>query len=421
VSCVYRLGSLSWALKMQPAPKKSPRKSPGGGKSPGKSPGQRLTAALARIPQPDGVDQITQTMGDAGVAQTAHDERVGRVARLQSGAEGTEEGGAAAEPGNGEGDGGSARTSAAHAGPEYVAPVAPWARTQPAAASQPLPPRPHFATLLQEAQAESDAELARRMSGQTQELQPQPQPEPEPQLDLLRPDVEVVASLVSMGFEANCCKRAALATGNADVQAALDWVLANMDSPGINEPFGDEEKLSELAPDRDAADESSSSAGGTSDEWVDVEQEAEEPVTTSLPVCPGGWVAVGDADKQQTAQPAASTAATVNTSSAAAAVAKTQEEQDAELAAALQAAQSAQAEEDASLAAALQLEMELEHDREVREREVMENRRQGGHARPLDGESRIRVDMSRHYIRGPHHPLYVVNSFGLRCLCFCFL
>ena len=177
-----------------------------------------------------------------------------------------------------------------------------------------------------------------------------------------------------------------------------------MDSPGVNDPFGDEQPLSERAPEHDAADDSSSSAGGTSDEWVDVEQEAEEPVTASLPVCPGGWVAVGDADKQQTVQPAEDAAAA---SVPAAAVQKTQEEEDAELAAALQAAQSAQAEEDASLAAALQLEMELEHDREVHEREIMENRRQGGHARPLDGESRIRVDMSRHYIRGPRHPLCV--------------
>ncbi len=51
------------------------------------------------------------------------------------------------------------------------------------------------------------------------------------------PDPLIVAQLVSMGFEENGCKRAALATGNSNAEAAMEWVLGHMEDPDFNDPL----------------------------------------------------------------------------------------------------------------------------------------------------------------------------------------
>ena len=51
------------------------------------------------------------------------------------------------------------------------------------------------------------------------------------------PDPLVVAQLVSMGFQENGCKRAALATGNSNAEAAMEWVLSHMEDPDFNDPL----------------------------------------------------------------------------------------------------------------------------------------------------------------------------------------
>eukprot|EP00727_Mastigamoeba_balamuthi_P009626 m51a1_g5286 putative ubiquitin carboxyl-terminal hydrolase 5 isoform x2 (815) ;mRNA; f:193959-197068 len=45
------------------------------------------------------------------------------------------------------------------------------------------------------------------------------------------PDEAIVAQLVSMGFPASQCARAAVAAGNRNVDAAMDWLLSHMDDP----------------------------------------------------------------------------------------------------------------------------------------------------------------------------------------------
>lgn len=45
----------------------------------------------------------------------------------------------------------------------------------------------------------------------------------------LVPDENLVATLVSMGFSENGCKRAALATHNADAETAMNWIFAHME------------------------------------------------------------------------------------------------------------------------------------------------------------------------------------------------
>ncbi len=53
------------------------------------------------------------------------------------------------------------------------------------------------------------------------------------------PDPELVASLVSMGFSQEASSRAALAVGNSGVEAAMEWVLAHLEDPDINDPLPD--------------------------------------------------------------------------------------------------------------------------------------------------------------------------------------
>ena len=63
-----------------------------------------------------------------------------------------------------------------------------------------------------------------------------------------------------------------------------------MDSPGVNEPFGDE-NVAGHSSEPTSEEDRASAEQESSAEWVDVEPEAEEPPTASLPVCPGGWLA----------------------------------------------------------------------------------------------------------------------------------
>lgn len=48
-------------------------------------------------------------------------------------------------------------------------------------------------------------------------------------------DDAVVAQLMSMGFNENGCKRAALATSN-NVEAAMEWIFAHMEDADFNDP-----------------------------------------------------------------------------------------------------------------------------------------------------------------------------------------
>lgn len=63
-----------------------------------------------------------------------------------------------------------------------------------------------------------------------------------PKGDLLPDDVdkssvsfnsEIMEQLQSMGFGENRCKKALLATGNLDADAAVSWLFEHMDDPGI--------------------------------------------------------------------------------------------------------------------------------------------------------------------------------------------
>ncbi|KAI9911296.1 hypothetical protein PsorP6_009052 [Peronosclerospora sorghi] len=49
-------------------------------------------------------------------------------------------------------------------------------------------------------------------------------------------DNGLVAQLVAMGFSENGCKRAALATGNANAEAAMEWIFRHMEDPDFNDP-----------------------------------------------------------------------------------------------------------------------------------------------------------------------------------------
>uniref|UniRef100_M4BEC3 Ubiquitin carboxyl-terminal hydrolase n=1 Tax=Hyaloperonospora arabidopsidis (strain Emoy2) TaxID=559515 RepID=M4BEC3_HYAAE len=49
-------------------------------------------------------------------------------------------------------------------------------------------------------------------------------------------DEALVAQLVAMGFSENGCKRAAIATGNANAEAAMEWILSHMDDPDFDHP-----------------------------------------------------------------------------------------------------------------------------------------------------------------------------------------
>lgn len=49
-------------------------------------------------------------------------------------------------------------------------------------------------------------------------------------------DEGLVMTLVSMGFSENGCRRAAIATHNADAETAMNWVFEHMEDPDFNDP-----------------------------------------------------------------------------------------------------------------------------------------------------------------------------------------
>ena len=51
------------------------------------------------------------------------------------------------------------------------------------------------------------------------------------------PDETIVAQLMTMGFSENGCKRAAVAVGNTNAEAAAEWVFAHMEDADFNEPL----------------------------------------------------------------------------------------------------------------------------------------------------------------------------------------
>jgi ubiquitin carboxyl-terminal hydrolase 5/13 len=56
-------------------------------------------------------------------------------------------------------------------------------------------------------------------------------------LSPLVPDETLVLQLMSMGFSENGCKRAAIATSNADVETSMNWIFEHMEDPDFNEPI----------------------------------------------------------------------------------------------------------------------------------------------------------------------------------------
>ncbi|KAL4063737.1 hypothetical protein J3A83DRAFT_4453851, partial [Scleroderma citrinum] len=50
-------------------------------------------------------------------------------------------------------------------------------------------------------------------------------------------NIEALAQLEGMGFPTVRCQKALLATGNSDMEAAMDWLFSHMDDPDIDEPI----------------------------------------------------------------------------------------------------------------------------------------------------------------------------------------
>ena len=47
---------------------------------------------------------------------------------------------------------------------------------------------------------------------------------------------DIVAQLVSMGFNQLHCQKAAINTSNSGLEEAMNWLLSHMDDPGISKP-----------------------------------------------------------------------------------------------------------------------------------------------------------------------------------------
>jgi len=69
-----------------------------------------------------------------------------------------------------------------------------------------------------------------QMLRQIQEMQPRQQ------APLPQPDPEAMTELMSMGFPEVRCKKALLLNGN-NVEAAIEWIFTNQDSPDVDEPL----------------------------------------------------------------------------------------------------------------------------------------------------------------------------------------
>ena len=53
-------------------------------------------------------------------------------------------------------------------------------------------------------------------------------------------NAEAMDQLEGMGFPTARCQKALLATGNADPTAAMEWLFAHMEDPGMNRPETDD-------------------------------------------------------------------------------------------------------------------------------------------------------------------------------------
>ncbi|KAK4768047.1 hypothetical protein SAY87_003188 [Trapa incisa] len=65
-------------------------------------------------------------------------------------------------------------------------------------------------------------------------------PENEVELNKLKANEDIVAQLVSVGFNYLHCEKAAIRTSNLSVEAAMDWLLSHMDDVDINDPVSDD-------------------------------------------------------------------------------------------------------------------------------------------------------------------------------------
>jgi ubiquitin carboxyl-terminal hydrolase 5/13 len=54
--------------------------------------------------------------------------------------------------------------------------------------------------------------------------------------EVVTPNEEIVAQLMSMGFSENGCRRAAIATQNVNADVAMEWVLEHMEDQDSNDP-----------------------------------------------------------------------------------------------------------------------------------------------------------------------------------------
>ena len=61
-----------------------------------------------------------------------------------------------------------------------------------------------------------------------------------PDVAKAKPDKAIVASLCDMGFLIFAAQRAALATGNRGVEAALGWCVEHACDEGVNDPLPDD-------------------------------------------------------------------------------------------------------------------------------------------------------------------------------------
>lgn len=62
-------------------------------------------------------------------------------------------------------------------------------------------------------------------------------PEDEVESNKLKANEEIVAQLVSMGFNHLHCEKAAIYTSNAGIEEAMNWLLAHMDDAGTLRRF----------------------------------------------------------------------------------------------------------------------------------------------------------------------------------------
>ncbi|PKI65651.1 hypothetical protein CRG98_013946 [Punica granatum] len=65
-------------------------------------------------------------------------------------------------------------------------------------------------------------------------------PEDAAESNKLMANEEIVAQLVSMGFNHLHCEKAAIRTSNAGVEEAMNWLLSHMDDADINDPISED-------------------------------------------------------------------------------------------------------------------------------------------------------------------------------------